>query len=228
MFIIGTALYAALSIIFIPIILVLIYILITNSRYGDIISVYGIETPNAVGALTIVMAIYLFMTGFCLGDIPGLLKNTVFIICLVGSAVLSLIIIRIMNFYNRERIKYANVIIADEKICDKITEVNKQLEDMKKTMGQTSLTAGLRDSNNVQITEINSMLKQLIVIHQELQQQKILLNTSLSTKELKNISLKDSKSVQESLNKQTDKFKAHRLLTDDLGNVRDIMRKYNI
>ena len=131
MLIIGTILYAALTIIFVPILLVLIYISIINSRYSDVFNVYNIETSTVIGLASFIIIIYMFLTGFCIGDLPVIWTSTIFIFCFIGSIFLSLLICKILKFFNRDRIKYANVLLADKQICEKINIGTQQMTDFK-------------------------------------------------------------------------------------------------
>ena len=228
MFIVGTVLYTALTIIIIPILLVLIYIAIVNNRYKDIINVYHIETSSVLGWIGAIGAIYLFLTGFCIGDLPRVWKSSVFVLCFIGSIFISVIICKILNFINRDRIKYANVLLADNKICEKMETGSKQMLELKEIMNQTSYTPELKQINRNSIQELQNTLSKLMDIHQELQQQKILMNACISSSEMKNISLKNNKAVNKTLDREKDKFEANHLIDDDYRSVRNLMKKYNI
>lgn len=228
MFIIGTALYAALTIIFVPILLVFSYMLIVNNRYKDIINVFNVETSTILGGIGIAIALYVFLTGFCIGDLPVIWTSTVFIACFVGSLILSITICKIVKFYNRDRIKYANILLADKQICDKLAVGSQQLNSLKTIMNQTSYSVETKEYNKQQIKELQDVLNKLVEIHQELQQQKILMNASLSTSEMKHVVLSDNSSVNKALNKEKDKISSRKLITDNYSSVRNLMNKYNV
>lgn len=228
MLIFGTILYAALTIIFVPILMVLIYISIINNRYDDVFNVYNIESSTIIGFISFMIIIYLFLTGFCIGDLPIIWRSTIFIMCFIGSIFLSFSICKILKFFNRDRIKYANILLADKQICDKINVGKKQLSDLKSIMNMNSYTQELRERNKEQLSDIQEMLNKLVIIHQELQQQKILMNTSMSSTEMKNVVLKDSKTVHKILDLETDKFESHRIISDNYRSVRKLMKKYNV
>lgn len=228
MFLIGTALYTALTIIIIPILLVLIYIMVVNNRYKDIINVYNIETSSVIGWISLIAAIYLFLTGFCIGDIPHIWKSTIFLICFFASIFISIIICKILNFVNKERIKYANILLADKQICEKLETGTNQMAELKKIASKTSFTFEQKEVNKLRLKELQDTLNKLMDIHQELQQQKILMNACLSTSEMKNVTLKDNKTVNKTLDREKDKFEANRMINDDYRSVRNLMKKYNI
>lgn len=228
MFIIGTALYAALTIIFVPILLVFSYMLVVNNRYKDIINVFNVETSTILGGIGITTALYLFLTGFCIGDLPVIWTSTVFVACFIGSVILSITICKIVKFYNKDRIKYANILLADKQICEKLKEGTSQLNVLKEIMNQTSYSLETKEYNKQQVRELQDVLNKLVDIHQELQHQKILMNASLSTSEMKNVVLSDNKTVNRTLEREKDKISSRKLITDDYRSVRNLMNKYHI
>ena len=228
MFIIGTALYAALTIIFIPILLVLIYMLITNNRYVEVMNIYNTETSTIIGWIGALGMVYLFLTGFCIGDLPVVWTNFIFILALIGSCFLSCVICKIIKFYNRDRIKYANILLADKQICDKLEIGQRQLDELKKIMHTTSTNSATREVNQMQIQELKNMLIKLVDIHQELQKQKILMNASISTNEMKNVVLSDTNSVNQKIDKEIDKIECTKIINDNYSSVKNLMKKYGI
>lgn len=229
MFVIGTLIYTALTILYIPLLLVFLYIIIVNNRYRDIMCVYNIETHSAVGWMATITTIYLFLFGFCLGELPKVWTNSLFLVCFIGSIFLSITICKILNFINRDRIKYANVMLADEQIMDKLDVATKQMNELKNIMNITSGTSPeMRAINKAQLDDMNKMLSKLVEIHQELQKQKVIMNAGLSTNEMKNVTLKDSRTVHKTLDYNKAKFEANNYICDDYRSVKKLMKKYNI
>lgn len=228
MFIIGTAIYAALTIIFIPILLVLIYMLVTNSRYSEVMNIYNTAPSTIIGWIGVISIAYLFLTGFCIGELPVIWTNIVFLICLAGSVFISGIICKVVKFYNKDRIKYGNILLADKQICDKLEIGRNQLEELKILMETTSVTPEIKKINQARVAELKEMLSKLVNIHQELQTQKILLNTAISTKEMKNVVLSDSKSINDRIDNEIDKIESHKIISDRYSSVKSLMKKYNV
>jgi mevalonate pyrophosphate decarboxylase len=140
---------------------------------------------------------------------------------------IAFVICKILKFYNKDRIKYANVLRADEQIREKIETANKQLGELKTTTNM-STSPEAKKMYKERIKEMEEMIRKLGEIHDELQAQKIIMNASLSTKELKNVSLKDNKSVNKAIDRERDKISAFHNINDSLGDVDDIMKKYKI
>jgi hypothetical protein len=227
MFEIGLALYAALTIVAVPILLVLIYVVVVNNKYRDTIEVFNLSTSNALGWGGLVAVVYFFITGFCVGDVVSVWRNIFFIACLAFCVFIAFVICKILKFYNKDRIKYANVLRADEQIREKIETANKQLGELKTTTNM-STSPEAKKMYKERIKEMEEMIRKLGEIHDELQAQKIIMNASLSTKELKNVSLKDNKSVNKAIDRERDKISAFHNINDSLGDVDDIMKKYKI
>lgn len=228
MFIISTALFAGFTVLLIPVALVLVYIIANNYKYGQVASVFGIESSTAVAILSLMAVAYMFLCGFCVGEIPVLISSSIFVFCLVGSVFLSVVIFGILKLYNKDRIRYGNVLLADQAVCDRIETAEKQIASLRKTMDMTSVDSASRQINKERLDDLTSRVSHMVKIHQYLQEQAIELNACLSEKDTRDVDFKNSKEVRAALHRQTDRFEALRNLDDDLGPVRDIMRKYRI
>lgn len=226
MFIINTIFYTMMTIAFVPALIILAYILLTNSKYNGIINVFGISSSTVWWLLAVMFAIYCFFAGSSYENLPTIWSSTVFIACFVGSLFLAGTICGVMRIANAERIKYANTVLADEKICEKIRLCDKQIQELTGTMAHTGLSTEMAKLNQQRINEVKEMAAKLVKIHQELQEQKIILNAGLSTRETRNVVLKDKRTVNKMLDKEAGKFNMHRDLTSGYGSAADVIRKY--
>ena len=52
-----------------------------NNRYKELINVYNMEISTSIGIISFTTIIYLFLTGFCIGDLPTIWSSTVFVLC---------------------------------------------------------------------------------------------------------------------------------------------------
>lgn len=226
MFIVNTIFYTMMTIGFMPALIILAYILLTNGRYNGIINVFGVSSSTVWWMLAVMFAVYCFFTGSSYDNLSTIWSSTVFIACFIGSFILAGIICGVMRVANAERIKYANIVLADEKICEKICQCDKQIEELSNTMSHTGLNTETAKLNQQRINEIREMAAKLVKIHQELQEQKIVLNAALSTREMRNIVIKDKRTVDSMLDRETGKFDAHRNLTSGFGIAADVIKKY--
>lgn len=228
MFIICSIIYIVATIIAVPALIVFAYMAHMNKKYGDVITIFGRNSAGAGGTVGVIAIAYLFIAGFCIGDLAIIWTSFLFLICITIGIAAGIIICRFMKFSARDKIKYADVIKADEQICVRILSCSNQMQELKKTMAATSTTAELKEMNKQRISMLQSTLDKLTNIHQELQQQKIVLNACLSTGEMKNVKLGDNISVNKALDKELLKFSSYADINDSFRDVRSIMKKYKV
>lgn len=228
MFIIGTALYSALTIIFVPALIVLAYMMATNSKYNGVINVYGISGSGIGGLIWTGIISYIFLSGLCAGELPVIWKSTLFLIELGCSIVIAVIICRILRFMNRDRIKYAEIILADEEIQEKIVTNSQYLEELQKTMNSSAYTPEAREINKERIASLRETINKLSQIHNELQEQKIIMNAAIGSVGVKNVLLSSNSAVNKKLDRELGRFNINRYIDSNKRDVHDIMSKYKI
>ncbi len=228
MFLIGTFVYVIATIIAVPTFIVLAYMAYMNNKYGEVITVFEHNAAGASGTIGILAVIYMFIAGFCIGDLLILWTSFLFVCCVIAGGIIGFIICKYLKFTVRGKIQYANVILADEMICKKIISCSEQMKNLKETVAVTATTKELKESGRLKVNQLQELLDKLAEIHQELQQQKIVLNAGLTTGEMKNIRLGSKKDVDRALSKELMKFGCFESLDDNLSDVRGLMKKYDI
>jgi len=205
------------------------YMMVKNYKYRDVINIYGISNSGVGGLFALAIIGYIFLMGICVGDLPTIWTSMVFLGCLGCSIVLSLFICKMLNFIHRDKIKYGNIVLADEEIQERILSCSKQLRELQDTMHSTAYFSGdTRKVAESRIEDMRQTVNKLTRIHQELQEQKIIMNAALGTKDIKNVVLSDGKLVNRSLDKEIDKFGFNRSMNSSFRGVEDIMKKYRI
>lgn len=227
-FMLNIGLFAAASVIVFPAVIVLAYIYIINNRYVDVCRVYEVEDSSIAIFIGCLSAAYIFLCGYFRADIPFIIGNVTFLICMGLSLFLSIVIIQVLAFFYRDKIKYANILLADKKICSKVQVLSEQIGELLKTMNYTAKTPSQKKENDLQIKEMRSMVTKLIVLHQELQAQKVLMTTKLGTNEIKKgrVDYRDGKNIAKELDTELDKINAFQMIGHDYRDIKDLIKKY--
>lgn len=227
MFILNTTLYTVLTIVFVPALIVLAYMMLSNAKYKEIINIYGISGSGISSLFTVILIGYIFLTGLCVRELSFVWTSTLFLGSLACSAFIAVVICRILRSLNRDRIQYGNIVAADEAIQDKIMECSAQLDELKKTLIISGISADARWDNNMRLEELRETLGKLTKMHQELQQQKIMMNASLGAREMKGVMLGDNKEIARKLDRNVSMFEMNRKVNSNFRGIEDIIKKYS-
>lgn len=228
MFIISSAIYAVLTIIFISLMIVYIYMCHVNNKYKSSCMVYKVDSGTSLAVVIIMVSTYAFLTAFCVGDLPSVWTNSLFLLCVGVAIFISVLMCGILKKHAEDKIRYAETFLADEKVIRKINECNAGIDKMQKEANQYHSGSDEYAVITESIASLKTMVKELNMIHVELQRQKIMLNAELGAESMNNVILRDEQSIRDNINKQREKIKAMKRLEDPMSDLRALMAKYNI
>ena len=94
--------------------------------------VYKVDSGTSLAVILIMVSTYAFLTALCIGDLPSVWTNSLFLVCVSISVFISFLMCGILKKHAEDKIRYAETFLADEKVIRKINECNVGISKMQK------------------------------------------------------------------------------------------------
>lgn len=192
MSIIAFTLFTAMTIFIIPASIILAYMLLVNAKYHGEAEVYNIDTFSGLLFMGAMFAIYLFLAPNCTKYMPSLVGNGTFLICLVGSAAVTPVIIGVLKYKNVEKKRTADLEYQDAQIVKKIETAKNSIVEFEKT--------GIKGEQHEEMLKSQKqVLEEHIALHNNLHYQIYMHKMGIKESAYRNLNMKTSVETTESV-----------------------------